>query len=87
MFSLAELSTITVDPSESNTTCSEDSTIEESIWYILPYESVQNKKGLFLVWPLGVVFLTLQMGLLEFGLSLLVMIFFLLIQLLAPLYI
>ena len=51
---------MTVDPSESNKINSEDSTLEESMC-------------LFLVWPLGGLFLALQLVLIDFGLSLLVL--------------
>ena len=73
MFSLAELSTITVDPSESNPTCYEDSTIEESMCNILSFGILQKIKGLFLVWPLGGLFLASHLGLLEFEFYLLVL--------------
>ena len=46
-WALAELSTMTYYPSESNTTRSEYSNLEESIWHILSSEIVQKKKGLF----------------------------------------
>ena len=71
MWAFAELSTITYDPSESNPTCSEFSSLEESMWHILSFEIVQKIKGLFLVWPLKSLFLALQLILLEFGFSLL----------------
>ena len=63
---MSELSTMTDDPSESNTTCSEDTTLEESMWHILSFQIMQKKKGLFLVWPLRGIFLELQLGLIEF---------------------
>ena len=67
------------DPTESNTTSSEDSTVEESMWHIL------LQKGIFLVRPLGGFFLDFQLGLLELGFFLLVMHFLLQSHLLAPL--
>ena len=73
------------EPSESNPTCSEDSTIEDIIWHILSFEIFQKTKGLFLVWHLGVLFISFQLGLLEFGFSLLVLHFFLKSRLLEPL--
>ena len=42
------------------------------MWNILSFEIVQNTKGLFLVRPLGGFFLAFQLGLIEFGLYLLV---------------
>ena len=73
MCSLVDLSTINDDPSESNSTYSEDPTLEDSMWYILSFEIVQKRKGIFLVRPLGVFFLALHIGLLEFGFYLLVL--------------
>ena len=70
---MEELSTMNVDTSESNPTCSEYSTIEESMWNILPFEILQKTKGLFLVWTFGGFFIALQLGLLEILFSLLVM--------------
>ena len=64
-------------PLESNTTCSEYSTLEESIWHKISFEIVQKIKGPFSVWPLGGIFLDFQLGLIEFRFSLLVMHFFL----------
>ena len=61
IFALAELLTITVDPSDSNTTFSEDYTPEESMWRILFFEIVQKTKGVFLVWHLGGFFLAFQL--------------------------
>ena len=69
---LEELSTMAVEPSESNPTCSEYSTLEDSMWHILSFEIVQKTKALFLVWTLGGLYLAFQLILLEFGLSLLV---------------
>ena len=54
------VSTITVEPLESNTTCSGYSNIEDSMWHILSFEIVSNTKGLFLVWPLGGFFFFFQ---------------------------
>ena len=85
MFTLTELSYITVDPSELNPTFSEDSTLEDSMWNIISFGIVKNTKSLFLVWPLGDLFLALQLGLLELELSLLVLHFFLSNSFLAPL--
>ena len=65
-----------VDPSESNPTCYEDSTLEESMWHTLSFDIVHIKKGMFLVWPLGGFFIASQLGLLYFGFYLLVLIFF-----------
>ena len=73
MCSLTELSTMNFDTSESNKNCSENSTIEEIMWYILSFEIMQNTKGLFLVWPLGEFFIAFKLGFLEFGLYLLVL--------------
>ena len=70
---LAELPTMTVETSESNKTCYEYFTLEDSMWHILSFEILQNTKGLFLVLPLGVFFLVFQLGLLEFGFYLLVL--------------
>ena len=67
---------MTVDPLESNTNCSWYSSHGESMWNILHFEIAQ-KKSMFLMWPLGGLFLALQLGLLEFGLYLMVMYFFL----------
>ena len=64
---------MTVDPSESNITCSEDYTLEESMCHILSFDIFQKTKGLFLVWTLGGFILVFRLGLLEFGLSLLVL--------------
>ena len=61
---LEELSTTTFEPSESNPTCSKDSTLEESMWNILLFEKFQNTKGIFLVWPLGGFFLAFKLSLL-----------------------
>ena len=85
MCTLAELSTITIDPSESNPTCSDSYTLEESMWHILYFEILQKKKGLFLVWHWGGFFIGFQLGSLEFGLSLLIMHFCLQSQFLEPL--
>ena len=85
MWTFAQLSTITDDPSESNPTCSEDYTLEESMCHILSFKIMQKIKGLFLMWPLRGFYIALQLSLLEFVFSLLVLIFFLQIQLLAPL--
>ena len=63
---------MTDDPSQSNPTCSQDSTLEESMWHILSFEKIQ-KKGSILVWPLGGFLLAFQPGLLEVGLYLLVL--------------
>ena len=64
---------MTYETSDPNPTCSEDSTLEESMWYILSFEIVKKTKGLFLVWPLGGLFITFQPSLLEFRFSLLVL--------------
>ena len=77
MCEFSELSTITVDPPESNTTGSGDLTTEESMWHSLYFEILQNKKGVFLVWPLGGFLPALQLSLLEFGFPLLVLDFYL----------
>ena len=55
-----------VEPSESNQTCSEDSTHEEIMCHILSFDIVHNTKGLVLMWPLGGLFLAFQLGLIEF---------------------
>ena len=55
---------MTDDPSESNPTFSEDSTIEESMWNILYFEIGHKTKGLILVWPLGGFFIAFQLRLL-----------------------
>ena len=73
MLAFAELSTKTDDLSESNPTCSDYSTLEDSIWHILYFEIMYKTKDLFLGWPFGGVFLALQLVLLEFGLYLLIM--------------
>ena len=73
MWSFAELSTITDYLSESNPNCSEDYTIEESMWHIIYFEIAHKTKGLFLVWTLGGFFLAFQLGLVEFIFPLLVM--------------
>ena len=78
---------MTDDPSESNPTYSEDSTLKESMWHTPSFEIVQKTMGLFLVWHLGGFFLAFQMGLLEFGFYLLVLHFVLINWLLAPLFI
>ena len=41
----AELSTVTVYPSESNPILSEDSTLEESMWHVPSFEIVHLEKG------------------------------------------
>ena len=63
---------MTDEPSESDPTCSEDYTLEESMWHKLSFKIVQKPKGIFLVGPLGELFLAFQMYALEFGFSLLV---------------
>ena len=68
---------MTVDPSDTNPTGSEDSTLEDIMWQIQYFEILQKTKGLFLVWTLGLFFLALQMSFLEFGFSILVLQFFL----------
>ena len=73
IFALEELSTMIVDPSESNPTFSEYYTLEESMWHIISFEILYNTKGLFLLWTLGGLFIAFQMGLLYFVLSLQVM--------------
>ena len=40
---------MTVQPSESNTTSYEYSTLEDSMWHILPFEIVQKKGSVFVV--------------------------------------
>ena len=82
---MVKLSTMTVDPWESNETCYDYSTLEESMWHFISFEILHNTKGLFLVWPLGGLFLEFQLGLVEFLLYLLVLIFFLQSQLLSHL--
>ena len=62
-----------------------DSTLQESMWHILSFEIVRKTKGVFLVWPLGVLFLAFQLGLFEFVLSLMVLLFFLQGRFLEPL--
>ena len=59
MRAFAELSNMTDDPSDSKPTCYGGYIIEESIWNILSFEIMQKIKGLFLVWPLGALFLAL----------------------------
>ena len=61
MCTLEELSTITDDPLESNKTFSKYSTPEEIIWNTLSFEIAQKTKSLFLVWPLGGLFLAFQL--------------------------
>ena len=51
--SISELSTITVDTSESNPMFSENLTLEEILFHILYFDIVLYKKGVFLVWLLG----------------------------------
>ena len=75
MWAFTELSNITYDPPESNPTCSKDSTLEEIMWNIISFEILQKTKGLYLVWHLGGFFIALQLSLLEFGFSLLVLSF------------
>ena len=67
---------MTYDPYELNTTFSEYSTHEESTWHVLTFEMLHKIKGLFLVWPLGGFFIAFQLGLIEFGFSLLGIHFF-----------
>ena len=62
-----------------------DSTLQESMWHILSFEIVRKTKGVFLVWPLGVLFLAFQLSLFEFVLSLMVLLFFLQGRFLEPL--
>ena len=64
------------DPSESNPTCSEDSTLEDNMWNILSFVILHLKKGPFLVWPLGGFFFAFQLDLIGLRLSFLVMLFF-----------
>ena len=47
IWAFLELSIISYDPSESNLTCSDDSTLEESMWHVIFFEIVQKTKGLF----------------------------------------
>ena len=47
--SISELSTITVDTSESNPMFSENLTLEEILFHILYFDIVLYKKGVFLV--------------------------------------
>ena len=72
MYTLVELLTMTVDLSKSNTTCSYDSTLEDSMWHIPPFKISQRTKGLFFVWPLGGLFLDIPLVLLEFGFYLMI---------------
>ena len=45
----------------------------KSMWHILSFTILQTTKGLFLVWHLGGFFIVFQLGLIEFGFSLLVL--------------
>ena len=45
--------------------------MEESMWHTTSFETIQYTKGLLLLWPFGGLFLASQMGLLDFGFSLL----------------
>ena len=71
LLALEELSNMTDDPSESNPTFSVDSTLEDNTRYILYFKSVQKTKVIFLVGPLGGIFIAFQLGLLVFGFFLL----------------
>ena len=42
------------------------------MWNIRSFENVRYKKVLFLVWPFGGLFIALQLGLIGFGFSLVV---------------
>ena len=64
----SELSTITMEPPESNPIYYEDSTFEEIIQHIVSFGNLQYAKGIFLVFPLGGFFLTFQLVLFDFGL-------------------
>ena len=68
---------MTDDSSESKPNCSEDYTLEESMWHTLVFEIAHKKKGIFLVWPLGGFVLSFQLCLLKFRFPLLVLHFFL----------
>ena len=47
MCTLEELSTMTVDSSESNPKISEDSNLGDSMWHILSFEIVRKSKFMF----------------------------------------
>ena len=66
---------MTVDPSELNQTCSDDSTLEVSMLHILSFENVHKNKGVLLMRNLGGFFIAFHLGLIELKLPLLVMIF------------
>ena len=84
MRTFAELLIINDDPSDSNPNCSEDSTLEESMWHTRSFENL-NKMGLFLVWYLGGFFIALHLILLGFYSPHWLYIFVFQSQLLAPL--
>ena len=77
MRALAELSTMTDEPIDSDSNLSDNSTLKESIWHTLSFEIVQKIKGIFLVWPLRGFNIDFRLGLIEFASSLLVLHFFL----------
>ena len=58
---LSELSNMTDDPSDSNPYCFRDLTIQESMFHILSFEILKKTKGLFVVWPLGGIFLAFRL--------------------------
>ena len=62
IWEMLDLSMMTYDPSESKSTCFEDSTFEESMCHILSFEILQKTKGMFLVRPLGGLFIAFQLG-------------------------
>ena len=77
MMNMKLLAVVTPPYIYQNPTCSEDFTLEESMCHIISFEILKNTMGLFLVWPLRGFFLAFQLGLLEFGFSLLVPHYFL----------
>ena len=48
MRALVDLSNMTVDPSDSNSTCSEDSNHEEIMWHIQSFEKIQKEWSVIL---------------------------------------
>ena len=75
MFPFANLSTMNVEPPESNKICSMNYSHEESMWRIISFDTLQQTKSLFVVLHLGVFFFAFKLVFNNFGLYLLVFIF------------
>ena len=62
IFALEELSTMDVEPSELNNTCSRDSTCEDSMWHIISFEIAHKIQGLFFGMAFGGILSCLPSG-------------------------